>query len=46
MRPIQYNNDINALSNVVHVGPKQKEWLDKVLSDPNTKKRLAKFKNL
>ena len=45
IRPIQLRNDLNALANVVKVGPDQKEWLDKVLSDPQFQKRVARFKS-
>lgn len=43
IRPIQLQHDLNALTKVVIVSKEQDEWIEKVLSDPQTKYRLAEF---
>ena len=42
MHPSQYQNDVAALAGVSILGPEQKEWIEKILSDPMvSNKRLA-----
>lgn len=43
MNPTQWQNDSNAVFNIITVNERQKEWVAKVLSDPVAgKERLAK----
>ena len=46
IRPIQLQHDLNALTKVVIVSKEQDEWIEKVLSDPQTKYRLAEFSSV